>query len=278
MKKNKGITIIALVITIIVLLILAGVSIATLFGSNGIISQANRAKLATEVANAKEKLEVEVLGCYETNGKLSLEKLKGNIPNIDGKIESEEFPLEVEVDGYQFEITAEGRVNSKGTVESGGSSGSSGSEGSGGGLGDTVTKEEYDKLNDTVKSLKEEIQNLKQQVNEDMTNMWKWNEINISLPMPKESWSYNESDEIPEIKDAKRVAILFSNTTWLFMDRVENSSVVMATTSITSWEPGYWGCTVRVDFSTGKIYISSGQIGSEVKETLPSITKIKYIK
>ena len=43
MTNNKGITLIALVITIIVLLILAGVSIAMLTGSNGILTQANRA-------------------------------------------------------------------------------------------------------------------------------------------------------------------------------------------------------------------------------------------
>ena len=37
-KENKGITLIALVITIIVLLILAGVTIATLVGNNGILN------------------------------------------------------------------------------------------------------------------------------------------------------------------------------------------------------------------------------------------------
>ena len=39
MKKNKGITLIALVITIIVLLILAGVTIATLTGNNRIVTK-----------------------------------------------------------------------------------------------------------------------------------------------------------------------------------------------------------------------------------------------
>ena len=42
LKKVKGITLIALVITIIVLLILAGVSIATLAGDNGILKRGNR--------------------------------------------------------------------------------------------------------------------------------------------------------------------------------------------------------------------------------------------
>ncbi len=55
LKRNEeGITLIALVITIIVLLILAGVSIAMLTGENGILSQAQRAKTETENAAANE--------------------------------------------------------------------------------------------------------------------------------------------------------------------------------------------------------------------------------
>ena len=47
-KGNKGITLIALVITIIVLLILAGVTIAALSGDNGILKRAAEAKQETE--------------------------------------------------------------------------------------------------------------------------------------------------------------------------------------------------------------------------------------
>ena len=54
-KERKGITLIALVITIIVLLILAGVSIAMLTGTNGILTQANNAKQVTEESTEKEK-------------------------------------------------------------------------------------------------------------------------------------------------------------------------------------------------------------------------------
>lgn len=53
-KQERGITLIALVITIIVLLILAAVSIATLAGKNGILTQANKAKENTEKATEKE--------------------------------------------------------------------------------------------------------------------------------------------------------------------------------------------------------------------------------
>ena len=65
MKKqgNKGITLIALVITIIVLLILAGVSIAMLTGENGILTQAQRAKTETESAQAEEE---NILANYES--------------------------------------------------------------------------------------------------------------------------------------------------------------------------------------------------------------------
>ena len=55
MKNNqKGITLVALVITIIVLLILAGVTIAALSGENGILSRASEASVKTKVADAKE--------------------------------------------------------------------------------------------------------------------------------------------------------------------------------------------------------------------------------
>ena len=59
-KNNKGITLIALVITIIVLLILAGVSIAMLTGSNGILTQATNAVTDTEVGAAEEAIKLTV--------------------------------------------------------------------------------------------------------------------------------------------------------------------------------------------------------------------------
>ena len=55
LKSNKGITLISLVITIIVLLILAGVSIAMLTGQNGILTQAQNAKNRTEEAKGEEE-------------------------------------------------------------------------------------------------------------------------------------------------------------------------------------------------------------------------------
>ena len=56
MKKENGITLIALVITIVVLLILAGISVSVLSGDNGIINQAKKGKEETEISEEKEIL------------------------------------------------------------------------------------------------------------------------------------------------------------------------------------------------------------------------------
>ena len=60
MKNQKGITLIALVITIIVLLILAGVSIAMLTGDNGILTKATESTTATDLAEVLERVNMEL--------------------------------------------------------------------------------------------------------------------------------------------------------------------------------------------------------------------------
>ncbi len=61
MKEQKGITLVALVITIIILLILAGISIATLSGDNGLFNRARQAKNNTIDAQEREN---EALNSY----------------------------------------------------------------------------------------------------------------------------------------------------------------------------------------------------------------------
>lgn len=116
-KKEKAITLIALVITIIVLLILAGVSIATLTGENGILTRANDAKEEIGRATAEEKVEVEVLGSYDNNGNIDLDKLNENLENIEGLtlgLPVEELPAVMTVDGYEVVIRKDGKVNRPG--------------------------------------------------------------------------------------------------------------------------------------------------------------------
>ncbi len=65
--KNKGITLIALIITIIVLLILAGITIGALTSNNSILKQAGKAKNNTKVGKEKEVIELSVMGAVSLN-------------------------------------------------------------------------------------------------------------------------------------------------------------------------------------------------------------------
>lgn len=66
MKNQKGITLIALVITIIVLLILAGVSIAMLTGDNGLLTKSQTAVMDNAIAGAKDDVSTEVQAAMVT--------------------------------------------------------------------------------------------------------------------------------------------------------------------------------------------------------------------
>ena len=68
--QQNGITLIALVITIIVLLILAGVAIATLTGDNGVLTKASSSKLKNEQATVKERI-ILAYGEYQIEVKTS---------------------------------------------------------------------------------------------------------------------------------------------------------------------------------------------------------------
>ncbi len=123
-KENKGITLIALVITIIVLLILAGVVIATLTGENGILTKTNQAKRETTRATAEEKVNIAVLGSYGKDGRLNYQELQNNLNEVEGidkqtipnPITAESFPFTVTVDGVEVKITADGEVSLLGNL------------------------------------------------------------------------------------------------------------------------------------------------------------------
>ena len=69
MKREKGITLVALVVTIIVLIILAGISINLILGNNGIITIAKKAKENIELAKIEEETELnELYTQLENNG------------------------------------------------------------------------------------------------------------------------------------------------------------------------------------------------------------------
>lgn len=124
-QENKGITLIALVITIIVLLILVGITISTLTGENGILRKANTAKNKNTEIGLKEQIEMAIMASrVNENISINLNELenelskiehvtKGNIEKLgnDGKL-----PWLVTAENYQYQILEDGTVE---TVKNG---------------------------------------------------------------------------------------------------------------------------------------------------------------
>ena len=122
-KYNQGITLIALVISIIVILILAGVTIAALTGENGILVKTIGAKEMSDSARAMEKVKIEVAGSYGLNGKIDINLLNQNLQKKgitynNMEIDSSEitkrinkFPAIVKVDNYDIEIFENGKTD-----------------------------------------------------------------------------------------------------------------------------------------------------------------------
>lgn len=110
--RNKGITLVALVITIILLLILAGITIQALTGT-GLFEKARLAANESKYSAAAEKVALAVNASYDTTGSLNDEELKKNLNKIDGiypKVEKISYELEVIVDGYKFKISKTGKI------------------------------------------------------------------------------------------------------------------------------------------------------------------------
>lgn len=86
-KSNKGITLIALIVTIIVLLILAAITIGAITGKDGIINQANDAKEQTEIAEEKEVLGIATVNAMGKNeeGLVTKTNLDGELDKNPGK-------------------------------------------------------------------------------------------------------------------------------------------------------------------------------------------------
>ena len=115
LKERKGITLIALVITIIVLLILAGISIATLTGQNGILTQAQNAKTTTENKSAEEKVKLAIMAARADDGTLTVEKLRTELAKYEGTVEGDTSSVTAKVDGKTFTVDEKGNVELAGS-------------------------------------------------------------------------------------------------------------------------------------------------------------------
>ena len=130
-KQNTGITLIALVITIIVLLILAGVTIATLTGENGILTQATNAKKESSIAQAREEVELAIanLKIEESQRDMTYdEKVKFLEDELKGMYSSQEIQTMLKLSenggtinhrGFVFEVDENFNVSFKDEVNLG---------------------------------------------------------------------------------------------------------------------------------------------------------------
>ena len=110
MKSQKGVTLVALVVTIIVLIILAGISINLILGDNGIITIAKRSKENTELAKIQEETELNKL--YE---QLEIEGFNSDNLQYDSIAKLTKFKTAIanaidEAGGIKPEVSAETSV------------------------------------------------------------------------------------------------------------------------------------------------------------------------
>ena len=127
-SKSKGITLIALVITIIVLLILAGVTIAALSGQNGILTNATKSKEANEKGNELDlvKLAVTAARTDRLGQEITLADLQSNLnkqnSNATAREDGEGFIVKFNDSGREYKVDKYGNVQET----AGGSEGGSG--------------------------------------------------------------------------------------------------------------------------------------------------------
>ena len=115
-KKERGITIIALVITIVVLLILAGVSISFIINRNGIISKSEVAKQETEIADEKEKINLSAVAAQANNEEAVIRR--NDFDKELKKFFNEDYTLEPDSDAEEYEVTFK-KSGRKYTIKSG---------------------------------------------------------------------------------------------------------------------------------------------------------------
>ena len=144
-KTEKGITLVALVVTIVVLLILAGVSINTVLGDDGIIKKAKEAAAATKQASAEEEmnrlvLEYQLASKDETLESFLQEKVTEG--RIDGVTDNGDGTITItkKVEGKDYTITVKKPVAPTPSVKVGAIRVVSDSTGAGSSLGEASTR------------------------------------------------------------------------------------------------------------------------------------------
>ena len=106
MKTKKGITLIALVITIVVMLLLVGVTVSVSL-KGGLFSKANEATSEIQIAQEKKQLLTAALGALGRNGKVIFSELDNNLPDNFTKIEEGKYESTT---GNKYQVTKDADI------------------------------------------------------------------------------------------------------------------------------------------------------------------------
>ena len=124
-KREKGITLVALVITIVVLIIIAGIAISMTVGENGIFTKAREAKRLQITAEAKEKIGTEILDAQieatQKDEQLQQSKVEEIIAKY-GELQADGDTIKLKDNGYEISLK---EIYNGSTSSSGGSTGGS---------------------------------------------------------------------------------------------------------------------------------------------------------
>ena len=120
LSKERGITLIALVVTIVVLLILAGISLSLVLGNNGIITKAKESRAETRMAQIDEQVKLAIGDAYtEGLGSITDSGLKSALNNHIGEgtyditgDETTGWKVTVKETGKTYDIASNGKINS----------------------------------------------------------------------------------------------------------------------------------------------------------------------
>ena len=120
MRKDKGITLVALIITVVILLILAGIAINSLVGPNGLITRAIRERDEWNKSQEKEQIELSIVEYFKDKSVL-LKTVEKRREEIAEKLEQEGYDVDIDDDklivttksGNIYEVTIDGRGDIK---------------------------------------------------------------------------------------------------------------------------------------------------------------------
>ncbi len=231
-KQAKGITLISLVITIIILLILAGVTLSLTLGDRGIITQAQKAKEAQEIAAIKEDMQLAILDKELEKGgtgltKEELEEIAGNY----GELQEDGNTIKTD-EGYEIKID---EIYNQG----GGTTG-----------GDAATDEELAELQQKVEELEktvEDLNNTKTELEgtiEDLNNQIEQEQGNSAALQEQVDNLTQQVDNLNKTKEQLESTISDLNTQIAELQKKQST-----------------GTAVASDVLSGKTFSNSSEVG-----------------